>query len=234
MDAAPAARSYIGAVAVHEEGAHLEHRVLRVGLTGGIAAGKSTVAARLARLGAAVVDHDALARDAVAPGSTGLLAVVEAFGAVLDPLGQLDRQALGAMVFGDRAALATLNGIIHPIVTEAAGRAEAAAVTSGHDVVVHDIPLLVETGQGGHFDVVVVVDAPAECRVARLVEQRGLSREEAWSRLEAQADDEERLEAADIVLDGSGPVADLETQVDALWEQWAAVRAAAGPSGAAR
>jgi len=101
-------------------------------------------------------------------------------------------------------------------------------------VVVHDIPLLVETGQAGHFDVVVVVDAPAELRVARLVEQRGLSREEAWSRLEAQAADEERLEAADIVLDGSGPVADLETRVDALWERWATVRAAARPSGAAR
>jgi len=230
VDVAPPARSYIGVVAAHEEGAHLEHRVLRVGLTGGIAAGKSTVAARLAGLGAAVVDHDALARDAVAPGSTGLLAVVEAFGAVLDPLGQLDRQALGAIVFGDWAALATLNGIIHPIVTEAAVRAEAAAVTSGHDVVVHDIPLLVETGQAGHFDVLVVVDAPAECRVARLVEQRGLSREEAWSRLEAQAADEERLEVADIVLDGSGPVADLEAQVDALWERWAAVRAVAGPS----
>ena len=98
-------------------------------------------------------------------------------------------------------------------------------VAAGHEVIVHDVPLLVETGQAGHFDVLVVVDAPADLRVHRLVEARGMSAEEAWARLAAQADDEERLEAADEVLDGSGEVAELEVQVDALWERWTAARA---------
>jgi dephospho-CoA kinase len=199
--------------------------VLRVGLTGGIGAGKSAVAARLARLGAIVVDHDELAREAVAPGSVGLRAVVAAFGEVLDALGQLDRGVLGERVFGDPAALATLNGIIHPIVTEAAAEAEEAAVAAGHRIVVHEVPLLVETGQAGRFDVLVVVDAPPELRVKRLVADRGMTAEEAWARLAAQADDEERLEVADVVIDGAGPLAELDVQVDALWERWAHARA---------
>lgn len=199
--------------------------MLRVGLTGGIAAGKSAVATRLSRLGAAVIDHDVLAREAVAPGTRGLAAVVAEFGDVVDPLGQLDRPALGERVFGDPEALQRLNGIIHPIVTAAAARAEEAAVADGQDVVVHDIPLLVETGQAGHFDVLVVVDAPAEQRVERLVAERGMTVEEAWARLAAQADDEERLEAADVVVDGSGPVEALDEQVDALWNRWAQARA---------
>jgi dephospho-CoA kinase len=203
-----------------------------VGLTGGIAAGKSTVARRLAGLGAAVVDHDLLARDVVAPGSPGLAAVVAAFGAVLTPLGQLDRAALADRVFADAEAMRRLNGIVHPLVNEAAALAEAAAVEDGHDVVVHDVPLLVETGQAGHFDVLVVVDAPPELRVERLVSERGLSTEEAWARLAAQADDEARLEAADVVLDGSGRVAELEVQVDALWERWMAARHPATPRAA--
>lgn len=224
----PDAASYAGAVPVHEEGLHLARPVLRVGLTGGIASGKSAVAARLARLGAAVIDHDVLAREAVAPGSKGLRAVVAAFGDVLDALGRLDRGALGARVFADAAARETLNGIVHPIVTAAAAHAEAAAIEDGHDVVVHDIPLLVETGQAGHFDVLVVVDAPAELRVSRLVTERGLTAEDAWARLAAQADDEERLEAADVVLDGTGTLEELDTQVDALWEVWRTHRAAEG------
>lgn len=190
--------------------------MVRVGLTGGIAAGKSVVSGRLAELGARVIDHDVLAREVVADGTPGLAAIVDAFGLeVLDALGSLDRQALGRRVFADPEALATVNAIIHPLVREAAARAEAAA---RGDVVVHDIPLLVETGQAGHFDVLVVVDAPPELRVRRLVETRGLSAEAAWRRLAAQADDEERLEAADVVLDGSGDVDGLRRQVDALWE----------------
>lgn len=199
--------------------------MLRVGLTGGIGAGKSAVAARLTRLGAVVVDYDVLAREAVAPGSDGLRAVVAAFGDVLDALGQLDRGALGERVFGDPAALAILNGIIHPIVTRAAAEAEAAAVAGGHRIVVHEVPLLVETGQAGRFDVLVVVDAPPELRVQRLVADRGMTAEEAWARLAAQADDEERLEVADVVIDGAGPLAELDVQVDALWERWAHARA---------
>ena len=216
---------------MHEDGPHVGAGVLRAGLTGGIAAGKSVVARRLARLGAAVVDHDVLARSVVDVGTAGLAAVAEAFGEVLTPLGQLDRQALGAVIFRDPAARERLNAIVHPLVRAAAREHEDAAVAAGHRVVVHDIPLLVETGQAGHFDVLVVVDAPAELRVRRLVERRGLSPADAWARLAAQADDEARLHAADVVLDGSGAVAELEVQVDAMWERWATLREA--PSGGA-
>ncbi|WP_182113804.1 dephospho-CoA kinase [Actinotalea sp. JY-7876] len=195
--------------------------VRRIGLTGGIAAGKSVVAARLAWLGAAVVDHDVLARQVVAPGSPGLAAVVAAFGGgVLTAAGELDRPALGRVVFADPAARERLNGLVHPLIRAAAHAAEAAAVAAGYDVVVHDIPLLVETGQAGRFDEVVVVDAPAQLRLRRLVEGRGLDAEEAWARLAAQADDEARIEAADVVLDGAGSVMDLQAQVDRLWERW--------------
>lgn len=211
---------------MHEDGLHVGGEILRVGLTGGIAAGKSVVARRLAQLGASVIDHDVLARAVVDVGTPGLAAVVDAFGDVLTPFGQLDRQALGARVFGDPAARERLNAIVHPLVRAAARDAEHAAVADGHRVVVHDIPLLVETGQAGHFDVLVVVDAPAELRVERLVAGRGLTHAEAWARLAAQADDEARLEAADVVLDGSGAVAELEVQVDAMWERWARVVAA--------
>lgn len=194
---------------------------MRVGLTGGIAAGKSVVADRLRGLGAVVICHDRLAREVVEPGTPGLAAVTEAFGsAVIADDGTLDRSALGRLVFGDRAALARVNAIVHPLVREAAATAEASAREAGARVVVHDVPLLVETGQAGHYDVLVVVDAPAELRVRRLVETRGMTAEAAWRRLAAQADDEERLEAADVVLDGSGEVGALHAQVDALWRTW--------------
>lgn len=219
---------------MHEDGPRLGPGVLRIGLTGGIAAGKSVVARRLAAHGAAVIDHDVLAREVVDVGTPGLAAVVEEFGPVLDALGRLDRRALGERVFADPKALDRLNAIVHPLVREAAREAEARAVADGHDVVVHDIPLLVETGQAGHFDVLVVVDAQAELRVERLVRERGLGREAAWARLAAQADDEARLEAADVVLDGSGEVAELEAQVDAVWARWARARSAqAAPEGGA-
>lgn len=203
--------------------------VLRVGLTGGIAAGKSTVAARLRTLGAAIIDHDVLAREVVAPGTPGLEAVAEAFGPqVVTVLGELDRAALGAEVFADAAVRERLNAVVHPLVTQAARERETAAVAAGSTVVVHDVPLLAETGQAGHFDELVVVDAPAEMRVRRLVSSRGMTAAQAWARLAAQADDEARIEVADVVLDGSGTVAELEAQVDALWALWAGRRRGSG------
>ena len=197
--------------------------MLRIGLTGGIAAGKSVVAQRLRELGAVVVDHDVLAREVVAPGSTGLAAVVEAFGpGVVGPLGELDRAALAAVVFADPQARERLNALVHPLVRRAADAREEAARAAFANVVVHDIPLLVESGQAGHFDHLVVVDAPPELRVERLVQGRGLSESQAWARLAAQADDDERIAKADVVLDGSGSVEGLRAQVDALWDRWLA------------
>ncbi|NTW38558.1 MAG: dephospho-CoA kinase [Cellulomonadaceae bacterium] len=205
---------------------HPDHpAVLRVGLTGGIAAGKSVVARRLAELGAAVVDHDVHARAVVGAGSEGLVAVVDAFGPeMLTSDGELDRAALGDRVFSDARARERLNAIIHPRVAEAAARAEAEAVARGCRVVVHDVPLLVETGQAGHFDELVVVDAPEDLRVQRLVGTRGMTSEQAWARLAAQADDDDRLAAATVVLDGSGTVEELVSQVDALWARWTGIR----------
>lgn len=191
--------------------------ILRVGLTGGIASGKSVVSQRVAEHGAVVVDADKLARDIVAPGTEGLAEVVAAFGQeVLDEHGALDRPALGQIVFNDDAAREKLNSIIHPRVrAEAARRREGAAAGS---IVVEDIPLLVETGQQDRFDLVVVVQAPYEERIRRLTENRGMSREEAESRIKAQATDEQRAEAADVVLDNSGTMEQLQTRVDELWD----------------
>jgi dephospho-CoA kinase len=191
----------------------------RIGLTGGIASGKSVVAGRLAEHGAAVIDHDVLARDAVRPGSAGLDAVVDAFGAgVLTADGALDRAALGAVVFADAGQRERLNGILHPEIRRLAAEREAAVAASrAGAVVVHDIPLLVETGQAEAFHLLVVVRAPAELRVRRLVEERGLSRQDAERRVAAQASEDDRLAAADVVLDGTGSVEDLRAEVDALW-----------------
>lgn len=199
----------------------------RIGLTGGIAAGKSVAAGRLAELGAVVIDYDQLAREAVEPGSVGLEEVAEAFGAgVVDADGALDRAALAALVFTDAAALERLNGIIHPVVRRLAAEREAAAATADAGaVVVHDIPLLVETGRGDEFHVLVVVHAPVAQRLERLVEGRGLARDEAERRIAAQTTDETRAAAADVVLDGTGTDADLRAQVDALWARLAAERA---------
>jgi dephospho-CoA kinase len=196
-------------------------RMFRIGLTGGIAAGKSVVARRLGELGAVVIDHDQLARDAVAPGSVGLEEVVEAFGeSVLAPDGSLDRPALGRVVFADDAARVRLEGIIHPEVRRLAAEREAAAgAADPRAVIVHDIPLLVETGQADRFHLLVVVHAPAEQRVRRLVESRGIAEEGARARVAAQASDDERLAAADVMLDGSGTEDSLRAEVDDLWER---------------
>ncbi|MCO7271967.1 MULTISPECIES: dephospho-CoA kinase [Cellulosimicrobium] len=193
--------------------------MFRIGLTGGIAAGKSVALARFAELGAVVVDYDALSRDAVAPGTVGLDEVVEAFGPdVLDDDGALDRAALGRVVFGDAAARERLNAIVHPEVRRLAAEREAAAgAADPRAVVVHDIPLLVETGDPARFHCVVVVHTPVDVRVSRLVEGRGLTEDEALARVAAQADDASRLAAADVTLDGSGSPEALRVQVDELW-----------------
>lgn len=203
--------------------------MLRIGLTGGIAAGKSTAATRLAELGATVIDHDALARAAVAPGSDGLAAVAAEFGAgVIGADGALDRAALGAIVFADPAARARLNAIVHPIVLRLARDAERAAQSGDPDAVaVHDSPLLVETGQSESFDIVVVVHADEEVRVKRLMRARGLSQGEALARIRAQATDEQRLAAATVVLESSDTVLGLRRQVDAFWRD--RVRPGTGP-----
>ena len=185
---------------------------MRVGLTGGVAAGKSAVAALLAELGAVVIDADLLAREVVAPGTEGLAEVVAAFGeGVLGPDGALDRPALGAVVFADEAARRRLEAIIHPRVRARAAELEAAAPPGA--LVVHDIPLLVETDQAGSFDAVIVVDAPRELQVERMVRERGLTTEEAGARIAAQATREERLAAATYVVDNSGSWDDLRRQV---------------------
>ncbi len=191
--------------------------MLRVGLTGGIGSGKSEVSRRLAECGAVVIDADALAREAVAPGSEGLLEVVEVFGpGILDADGALDRPALGKRVFGDEQARRHLELIIHPRVRTRAAELEAKAADDA--VVVHDIPLLVETGQADAFDVVVVVDVSPDVQLDRLTTVRGMSVEEAQDRMAAQATREQRLSAADHVIDNSDGLADLSQQVAALWQ----------------
>ncbi|HMC03729.1 MAG TPA: dephospho-CoA kinase [Cellulomonadaceae bacterium] len=193
--------------------------MLRIGLTGGIGSGKSTAAARLAELGATVIDHDLLARQAVAPGSDGLARVAAEFGAdVVGRDGTLDRPALGAIVFADPEARTRLNAIVHPIVRRLADDAEAAVRTDDPGaVVVHEIPLLVETGQTADFDLVLVVHASEEVRVERLMRERGLSRMHALARIRAQATDEDRLAAATVVLAGGSTIHDLRRQVDTFW-----------------
>lgn len=195
--------------------------MMRIGLTGGIAAGKSVASARFAELGAVVVDHDLLAREVVAPGTVGLDKIVEAFGEeVLDADGALDRPALGHLVFGNHEALARLNAIVHPEVTRLSAEREAAAAAADpRAVVVHDIPLLVETGQQDAFHVLVVVDAPADLRIRRLVETRGIALPDARQRVAVQASDEDRRAAADVLLSGAGSVEELQAGIDALWRR---------------
>ena len=199
-----------------------------IGLTGGIAAGKSTVAARLAQHGAIIIDADQLARDAVAPGSAGLAAVVERFGsAVLGADGGLDRAALGAIVFTDAQARAALNAIVHPEVHRLyRERVDAAFAANPQAIVVYDVPLLVEARAADEFTLVVVAHAPAEVRVDRLVALRGLDRASAQARVQAQASDAERLALADVVIDTSGTLESTIEQVDALWQRLVAERAA--------
>ena len=190
--------------------------MLRVGLTGGIGAGKSTVARRLVEHGAVVVDADRLARDVVEPDSEGLAAVVGTFGpGVLTPDGALDRPALGALVFGDEDARLLLNGILHPRI--AALTAERVAAAPVDAVVVHDVPLLVENRMGANYHLVVVVHAPVEDRVRRLVVDRGMAEADARARIASQADDAARRAAGDVWLENTGRVEDVAAAVDELW-----------------
>jgi dephospho-CoA kinase len=191
--------------------------VLRIGLTGGIAAGKSTVAEALAELGAVIIDADVLAREVVAPGTPGLAAVASRFGSEVVPGGELDRQALGKIIFSDPAARRDLEAIIHPAVRARAAALEQAAEPEA--IVVQVIPLLVETGQQDAFDVVIVVDVEHETQVARLQTRNGLSRADAEARIAAQTSREERNAAADIVIGNDASVTQLKTQIADAWAQ---------------
>lgn len=190
----------------------------RVGLTGGIGSGKSTVSALLAAQGAVIIDYDLLAREAVEPGMPALAAIVERFGAdILLPDGTLDRPALGAIVFGDEAARRDLEAITHPAIGELAWARDAAAPEEA--IVVHDHPLLVEVGLTNFVDTVVVVDVPPDVQIDRLVRLRGMSEADARARIAAQSSREDRLAAADVVLDNSGSPDDLAAAVNTLWER---------------
>ncbi|MFD9380760.1 dephospho-CoA kinase [Streptomyces sp. NPDC059999] len=200
--------------------------MLKVGLTGGIGAGKSEVSRLLAGYGAVVVDADRIAREVVEPGTPGLAAVVAAFGeSVLAPDGTLDRPRLGSLVFTDAEKLRTLNAIVHPLVGARSAELEGAAGSDA--IVVHDVPLLTENGLASLYDLVVVVDASPDTRLARLTARRGMTEDEARSRMAAQATREQRLAIATLVIDNDGPLEALEPQVCKVWEELTA-RAAAG------
>jgi dephospho-CoA kinase len=191
---------------------------MRVGLTGGVASGKSTVSAILADLGAIVIDSDKLAREVVEPGTPGLAAVVEEFGEeVLAADGGLDRAALGAIVFADEEKRRRLEGILHPLIR--ARSAEIAAAAPPDALVVHDIPLLAESGQADRFDAVIVVDAPEETQVERMTTQRGWTEEDARSRIAAQASREQRRAIATYVIDNTGTLDDLRDKVAEVVEK---------------
>ncbi len=190
--------------------------MFRLGLTGGIGSGKSLVSARIASHGAIVIDYDLLAREAVEPGTPALAAIAERFGDdVIAPDGTLDRTALGAVVFGDDTARHDLEAITHPAIFDLAIAREATVPVDA--VVVHDHPLLVEVGMDAFCDLVVVVDAPEDVQLERLTTLRGMTEADARARLTAQTSREVRTAAADIVLDNTGSIEELEAKVDEIW-----------------
>ncbi|MFE9921449.1 dephospho-CoA kinase [Streptomyces sp. NPDC005774] len=192
--------------------------MLTVGLTGGIGAGKSEVSRLLVECGAVLIDADRIAREAVAPGTPGLAAVVAAFGEeILTEDGSLDRPGLGAIVFADEGKLALLNSIVHPLVGARSRELEEAAAEDA--VVVHDVPLLTENGLASLYDLVIVVDASTETRLERLVGRRGMSEEDARARMAAQATREQRREIADIVIDNDVPLDELARRVKDIWAE---------------
>jgi dephospho-CoA kinase len=201
----------------------------RVGLTGGIGAGKSEVSRRLSAQGAVVIDADAIAREVVEPGTPGLAEVVAAFGPeVLLPDGSLDRPRLGDLVFADPDLRARLNGIVHPLVGARMRELEESAGPGS--IVVHDVPLIAENNMAGAYDLVVVVDVPPRLQLDRLVRHRGLTREQARARMAAQASREQRLGIAGIVVDNSGSLAELDRQVGELWTELRRRAALAAPA----
>ncbi|MFF1678670.1 dephospho-CoA kinase [Streptomyces sp. NPDC058256] len=190
--------------------------MLKVGLTGGIGAGKSEVSRLLVEHGAVLIDADRIAREVVAPGTPGLAAIVDAFGEdVLAPDGSLDRPKLGSIVFADPEKLATLNSIVHPLVGARSRDLENAA--SQDAVVVHDVPLLAENGLAALYDLVIVVDASPRTQLDRLVRLRGMTAEDARARMAAQATRDKRLEIADVVIDNDVPLEELERRVREVW-----------------
>ncbi len=190
--------------------------MIKVGLTGGIGSGKSAVARLLSSYGAVVIDADAIAREALEPGTPELDRVAAEFGPeVLGPEGTLDRPRLGRIVFADPARLAALNAIVHPYVARRSAQLMAAAPDDA--VVVHDVPLLVENGLASAYDVVVVVDAAEQTQLRRLVGERGMPDQDARARMAAQATRQERVAVADVVVDNDGSWEDLEGQVERLW-----------------
>lgn len=192
---------------------------MHIGLTGGIASGKSAVSSLLAEHGAVIIDSDQLARDVVAPGTPGCAAVLARFGPdVLDADGAIDRPALGRIVFGDQTARKDLESIIHPAVRARAVELVAAAPADA--VVVQVIPLLVETGQVASFDLIVVVDVEPAVQLERLRNRDGSTQPEAQARIQAQASRQERIAAADVVIPNNGSSVELASAVDLFWSQW--------------
>ncbi|MEU0648131.1 dephospho-CoA kinase [Streptomyces umbrinus] len=201
--------------------------MLKVGLTGGIGAGKSEVSRLLVEHGAVLIDADRIAREVVAPGTAGLAAVVDAFGeGVLAEDGSLDRPKLGSIVFADAEKLAVLNSIVHPLVGARSHELEEAAAEDS--VVVHDVPLLAENGLAPLYDLVIVVDASTETQLDRLVRLRGMTEEDARARMGAQATRDKRLEIADVVIDNDVPLEVLQRRVRDVWAEL--VRRARGAS----
>ncbi|MGW7649803.1 dephospho-CoA kinase [Streptomyces bobili] len=205
--------------------------MLKVGLTGGIGAGKSEVSRLLVACGAVLIDADRIAREVVAPGTPGLAAVVETFGeGVLAEDGSLDRPKLGSIVFADPDRLAALNAIVHPLVGARSRELESAAPEDA--VVVHDVPLLTESGLAPLYDVVVVVDADPATQLDRLVRFRGMTEDDARARMAAQATREQRRQIADIVVDNDVPLPDLERRVKDVWAELVRrARTSEGPGG---
>ncbi|MFL6174386.1 MAG: dephospho-CoA kinase [Marmoricola sp.] len=190
----------------------------RVGLTGGIASGKSTVSAILAELGAVIIDADALAREVVEKGTPGLAAVVAEFGdGLLTAEGDLDRPAMGELVFNDAGARKRLEAIVHPLVFERIVDLETHAPEGA--LVVHDIPLLAESGRADTFDAVVVVDAPTDLQVERMLRDRGWTRQDAESRMAAQASREDRNAIATHRIENTGTIEDLRRRVTEVFEE---------------
>lgn len=193
-----------------------------VALTGGIASGKSTIAARLAERGAVIVDADRLVREVQQPGSPVLDAIAAEFGDDVIVNGELDRAALGARVFGDDDAIARLNAVVHPAVRAESARRFAEAFARDPDaVVVYDVPLLVEARVDDPWDLIVVAHAPADVRRRRLVELRGMTEQDAAARIASQVDDDARLAVADVVIDTAGSIDETLRQTDELWERLA-------------